>query len=61
MSLENWVKNKWIWPHKVTRKEISGLLDIVHRDIKEAEGASSTDWQFGIAYNAALKLCTILL
>src|SRR5438874_11402606 len=37
------------------------MLDIVTRDLKEAERASSADWKFGIAYNAALKLCTILL
>src|SRR5438093_13234135 len=61
MSLEQWAKNRWLWPHKVSRQEISGMLDIVDRDLKEAERASSDDWKFGIAYNAALKLCTILL
>jgi len=29
--------------------------------MQDARGGVSTDWQFGIAYNAALKLCTILL
>lgn len=34
----------------------------MERDLKDAtEGAVSADWRFGIAYNAALKLCTILL
>jgi hypothetical protein len=33
----------------------------VDRDLKEAEHATSDDWKFGIAYNAALKLCAILL
>src|SRR5437870_4103750 len=61
MSLEDWVKNRWLWPHKVNQKQMSGMLDIVTRDLKEAEDASSADWKFGIAYNAALKLCTILL
>ena len=37
------------------------MLAIVDRDLKDAEGDISADWQFGIAYNAALKLCTILL
>ena len=43
-------------------QEIRNLLAIVDRDLHDA-GASeiSTDWQFGIAYNAALKLCTILV
>jgi hypothetical protein len=36
-------------------------LAIVERDLVDAEGAISADWRFGIAYNAALKLCTILL
>lgn len=37
------------------------MLAIVERDIKDAAGEISADWRFGIAYNAALKLCTILL
>jgi hypothetical protein len=37
------------------------LLPIVKLDLADAEGNISADWQFGIAYNAALKLCTILL
>lgn len=31
------------------------------RDLSDATGDISADWQFGIAYNAALKLCTVLL
>lgn len=34
---------------------------IIDRDLKDTEGGISDDWRFGIAYNAALKLCTILL
>jgi len=37
------------------------LLAIVERDLVDAEGEISAAWRFGIAYNAALKLCTILL
>jgi hypothetical protein len=33
----------------------------VDRDLVEAARASSHDWHFGIAYNAALKLCAMLL
>jgi predicted nuclease with RNAse H fold len=37
-------------------------MAIVECDMKDAvEGGISADWRFGIAYNAALKLCTILL
>ena len=61
MSLEQWANNGWLRPHKTTQREIADLLGIVDRDVKEAERATSDDWKFGIAYNAALKLCTILL
>jgi uncharacterized protein (UPF0332 family) len=61
MSLEQWAKNGWLRPHKSSRQEIANLLEIVDRDLKDAESNISSDWQFGIAYNAALKLCTILL
>jgi len=61
MSLENWAKNGWLRPHKTTAREIADLFGIVDRDLVEAERATSDDWKFGIAYNAALKLCTILL
>jgi hypothetical protein len=41
---------------------VRGLLSIVDRDLADAEAKSiSTDWRFGIAYNAALKLCMMLL
>jgi len=33
----------------------------VERDLADARGEISSDWKFGIAYNAALKLCTILM
>jgi len=42
-------------------QEIDDLLSIVARDLTDAAGAISADWRFGIAYNAALKLCVILL
>jgi hypothetical protein len=45
----------------LAQKEIAGLLAIVDRDLSDARQDISSDWQFGIAYNAALKLCTILL
>jgi uncharacterized protein (UPF0332 family) len=61
MSLRQWADNGWLKPHKTSQKEISNLLRIVERDLQDAAGSISADWQFGIAYNAALKLCTILL
>jgi len=61
MSLEQWSNNGWLRPHQSSPREIQDLLAIVHRDLADAEGDISADWRFGIAYNAALKLCTILL
>ena len=48
-------------PDSAARDEINKLLAIVDRDLKDATESISPDWQFGIAYNAVLKLCTTLL
>ena len=62
MTLKSWADNGWLRKHQATRQEVADLLGIVDRDINDAKSeAVSNDWQFGIAYNAALKLCTILL
>jgi hypothetical protein len=62
MSLNEWHKNGWVKPHATSKDEISNLFEIVVRDLKDAKTKQlSDDWKFGIAYNAALKLCTILL
>ncbi len=62
MSLKQWADNGWLKPHKTSRQEIENLLGIVRRDLDDASsGSISDDWRFGIAYNSALKLCTILL
>jgi hypothetical protein len=62
MTLPKWAEYGWVRQHRTTRQEIADLLGIVDRDLNDAQtGGISTDWQFGIAYNAALKLCTILL
>lgn len=62
MTLKQWSENGWLRTHKTSPQEISNLLAIVERDIKDASQAEiSADWSFGIAYNAALKLCTVLL
>ena len=61
MSLQQWVDYGWLRPHKTSREEIVNLLKIANRDLEDAEGNISSDSRFGIAYNASLKLCTILL
>ncbi len=61
MSLRDWAESRWLRPHATGRDEIAGLLGIVERDLTDASCDISADWRFGIAYNAALRLCTILL
>jgi hypothetical protein len=62
MNLKEWHRNGWLKPHSTSHEEISNLFEIVRRDLEDAGREEiSTDWRFGIAYNAALKLCTILL
>ena len=61
MNLKNWLNNAWLKRHSTDKREIENLLNIVERDLDDAKKSISSDWQFGIAYNAALKLCTILL
>lgn len=61
MTLKQWEDNGWLKAEKTSRSEITNLVEITERDLKDATSSISPDWQFGIAYNAALKLCTILL
>ena len=61
MRLQQWAANGWLRPHQTTPGQIADLLAIVERDIEDSDRDLSVDWQFGIAYNATLKLCTILL
>ena len=61
MTLNQWMNNGWLRKHKTSQEEIENLVMIIDRDLKDAKGGISDDWRFGIAYNAALKLCTILL
>ena len=62
MSLRNWKDNGWLKEHTTDLAELSNLLAIADRDIADAAADGlSNDWKFGIAYNAALKLCTMML
>jgi hypothetical protein len=61
MRLQQWVDSKLLRPHETNAGEISKLFSVVDRDLLEARRVTSQDWQFSIAYSAALKLCTILL
>ena len=41
MSLQTWLENGWLRKHKTSKKEITDLLKIVDRDLKDAEGGIS--------------------
>ena len=54
MSLQDWLDNNWLRKHKTSSQEINNLIEIVERDIQDAQRKEvSADWRFGIAYNAA--------
>ncbi|MCK4409737.1 MAG: hypothetical protein KAW67_06600 [Candidatus Eisenbacteria sp.] len=59
--MRDWADSRWLRPHATSREEIASLLGIVERDLADAGQGISADWKFGIAYNAALRLCTVLL
>jgi uncharacterized protein (UPF0332 family) len=62
VSLQTWQSNGWLRPYRTSPAQIAELFAIADRDLEDARTERlSNDWQFGIAYNAALKLCTILL
>ena len=61
MSLSDWHKAGWLRAHKTSKRQVADLFAIVDRDLEDAGRGLSPDWQFGITYNAVLKLCTILL
>ncbi len=61
MSLNDWAKAGWLRAHQTSRQQIADLFAIADRDLEDAARGLSPDWQFGIAYNAVLKLCTILV
>lgn len=62
MSLRDWLRNNWVVEHKTSHQEIASLLAIVDRDLANAKVAGlSEDWQFNIAYNAALQAASAAL
>lgn len=62
MTINSLLERGLIERRDFSEKEISDLFDIVERDLDDSKtGDLSLDWKFGIAYNAALKLATILV
>ena len=62
MTINSLLQRGVLVKQDTSSNEIEDLLKIVERDIADsAKEEISYDWQFGIAYNAALKLATILV
>lgn len=56
MSLNDWQTNGWLASHRTSRQEISDLLEVVDRDLEQAQTPGLIpDWKLNIAYNAALQ------
>jgi len=62
MSLRDWLKFGWLQEHKTSRHEIADLFAVADRDLKACQTRGLVpDWQFNIAYNAALQLASAAL
>ncbi len=56
VSLQDWVKNGWLVEHRTGPQEIGELLGLADRDLLVCQTPGlGADWQFSIAYNAALQ------
>ena len=62
MSLKRLLNQGRLTRHKTSRQEITNLINLARRDIKDAKlKGLSLDRKFACAYNAVLQLATILL
>src|SRR3989338_509986 len=62
MGLQNWEKNSWLVKHKPSAGEITQLLGLADRDLKDSQaGGLTADWKLNIAYNSALQSATAAL
>src|SRR5665213_4045335 len=56
LSLSDWHKNGWLKSHSPSQQEISDLLALADRDLRNAKAKGlDDDWRFSIAYNAVLQ------
>ena len=62
MSLQDWLKSRWLIEHQTSRQEIADLLGMADRDLAQCRTPNlSPDWQLNIAYNVALQAATAAL
>jgi len=56
MTLQDWLRNRWLVAHTSSPQEIRELLDVSRREMADAQVKGlSVDARFGHAYNAALQ------
>lgn len=62
MSIDKFINSGILVRQDSSKNEITDLLKIVERDLEDsAQTEISDDWQFGIAYNAALMFLFVPL
>ncbi len=62
MSLQDWLKSRWLIKHQTSRQEILDLLSMADRDLAQCRTPNlSPDCQLNIAYNVALQAATAAL
>jgi hypothetical protein len=62
VSLKKFIAKGHLSENATDKAELARLMRIVERDIREAaERCHEIDWQFAIAYNAALQLATLVV
>jgi uncharacterized protein (UPF0332 family) len=59
VSLEDWLRDNLIQPHRTSSREIGNLLKICNRDLEKCRIIElGPDWRLSIAHNAALQAAT---
>jgi hypothetical protein len=62
MSLRDCLKFGWLKDHRTSPEEIADLFALAGRDLEACQTPGLIpDWQFNIAYNAALQLASAAL
>ena len=62
MSLESYLRDRWIRQHESSSREIADHLALADRDIQQSQTPGlGPEWRFDIAYNSALQSATAAL
>jgi len=62
VSLQDWLKSRWLIEHQTSHQEIADLLGMADRDLVQCQTPHlSPDWQLSIAYNGALQVAIAAL